>query len=248
MSVDDPLTSENGRSARRLVLIIGATFWLAVCVAGVYAWKTWRSSDRELPQGSYSADNERRPLPPKPPFRVYDLPEFSLTECRGRTITRSDLLGRPAVICFIFTRCTGQCKRIDDQMRRMQELTAATDARLVTITVDPAHDTADVLKRHAESLNADPKRWWFLTGKQDAVYRLIQQGFQLSVQQNTGDNRKKGDEVSHSDAVLYVDTAGRIVGKYGGSIPDEMAKLRRRIQNDFRARQTSAVKGKQRGR
>ncbi len=90
-------------------------------------------------------------------------------------------------------------------------------------------------------------RWWFLTGTQDAVYRLIRQGFQLSVQQKTGADRKQGDEVSHSDAVLYVSKTGQIVGKYSGSLPTDMAKLRRRIRRDFRDAGTPAGEGARSG-
>lgn len=235
-------------SPRRVWIAIGVLFWSAIAVAGVFAWNSWRSTHRAAVDGAAAPNVDGPALPPPPPFREYDLPQFSLTECRGRTITRADLLGRPAVICFVFTRCTGQCKRVDDQMRKMQQLIAETDTRLVTITVDPAHDTAAVLKRHAEALDADPNRWWFLTGDQESVYRLIMRGFQLSVAQNTGDQRKPGDEVSHSDAVLYVDKTGRIVGKYSGSIPEEMARLQRRIRSDFRAERATDDKGAQRGR
>lgn len=231
-------------AAGKLIYIAGAVFWLAACAAGAFAWQAWRASERDPSPASNSTN---RSLPAPPPFREYDLPEFTLTECRGRTINRAKLLGRPAVICFVFTRCTGQCKRVDDQMRRMQELTASTKTRLITITVDPEHDTSEVLRRHAESLAADPRRWWFLTGEKKEIYRLIHDGFQLAVAQNTGKERTPGNEVAHSDAVLYVNASGRIVGKYSGSIASEMAELRRRIQKDDRNAAKPAGEGANRG-
>ena len=35
--------------------------------------------------------------------------DFSLTECHGQTVTKADLLGKPWLACFIFTRCAGPC-------------------------------------------------------------------------------------------------------------------------------------------
>jgi protein SCO1/2 len=87
-----------------------------------------------------------------------------------------------------------------------------------------------VLKRYAAELQADPERWLFLTGKQDDVYRLIKNGFHLPVAQRTGDDRKPGDEVAHSQSVLLVDARGYVVGKFDGTSEVEMAKLERAIR------------------
>ena len=43
--------------------------------------------------------------------------DFSLTECHGQTVTKADLLGKPWVACFIFTRCAGPCPRVSEQMQ-----------------------------------------------------------------------------------------------------------------------------------
>jgi cytochrome oxidase Cu insertion factor (SCO1/SenC/PrrC family) len=53
--------------------------------------------------------------------------------------------------------------------------------RLVSITVDPAHDTPAVLSAYASRLQAHPGRWLFLTGDKKHIYRLAQQGFHLGV-------------------------------------------------------------------
>jgi cytochrome oxidase Cu insertion factor (SCO1/SenC/PrrC family) len=54
------------------------------------------------------------------------------------------------------------------------------DVRLVSISVDPEHDTPDVLRDYAQRFGAAPERWLFLTGDKAAIYRLAQEGFHLS--------------------------------------------------------------------
>jgi cytochrome oxidase Cu insertion factor (SCO1/SenC/PrrC family) len=61
-----------------------------------------------------------------------------------------------------------------------REFADARDLRFVSITVDPRHDTLEVLARYAERYRADD-RWWFLVGDQHAIYCLAKDGFRLGV-------------------------------------------------------------------
>ena len=68
-------------------------------------------------------------------------------------------------------------------MAHLQALFAAEDdLRLVSISVDPEHDTPEVLARYAHGFNAHPQRWLFLTGEKAAVHRLVREGFSLGLQ------------------------------------------------------------------
>ena len=67
-------------------------------------------------------------------------------------------------------------------MARLQDAFAAEpDVRLVSITVDPAYDTPEVLTRYAQSFAAQPQRWLFLTGDKATIYRLVREGFRLGL-------------------------------------------------------------------
>jgi protein SCO1/2 len=109
------------------------------------------------------------------------VPPFSLIERSGRRVGRDDLLGHAAVIDFIYTECTETCPTQSLQFAQIQrELATARDLRLVSITVDPRHDTPEVLARYATRYGADD-RWWFLTGDQREIYCLARDGFHLGV-------------------------------------------------------------------
>lgn len=110
------------------------------------------------------------------------VPDFALTERSGRPVTRADLLDTVWLANFIYTQCRETCPLQSAEVARLQgEFAAERDLRLVSITVDPRHDTPAVLARYAEQYGADPARWWFLTGTQHAIYRLAAEGFRLGV-------------------------------------------------------------------
>jgi cytochrome oxidase Cu insertion factor (SCO1/SenC/PrrC family) len=110
------------------------------------------------------------------------VPDFALRERSGRLVTRDTLQGKVWIVDFIFTRCVEECPLVSTRMARLQEaLAAETDLRLVSITVDPEHDTPEVLSRYAESFGAHAERWLFLTGDKAAIYRLARDGFRLGV-------------------------------------------------------------------
>ena len=114
------------------------------------------------------------------------VPDFSLVERSGRTITRADFLGRVSIVDFFYTRCPDACPLQSAHLARLQRTFAgAPDVLLVSISVDPDYDTPDVLRRYAASFGADPTRWLFLTGSRGAVYHLAVDGFHLAVATST---------------------------------------------------------------
>jgi protein SCO1/2/putative membrane protein len=154
---------------------------------------------------------------------IGEVSDFTLIERSGREVSKSELDGKVWVACFVFTRCGSACPQVTETMHRIQERVRAVgypDVNLVSITVDPEHDTPEVLQAYAAGHDADPTRWLFLTGKQDDVYRLILEGFHISVAQNQGKDRFPGNEVSHSSRLVLVDRQGRIRGLYDGRKED----------------------------
>jgi cytochrome oxidase Cu insertion factor (SCO1/SenC/PrrC family) len=114
--------------------------------------------------------------------RLWEVPDFALIERSGQTVTRADLLGKVWIAGFIFTRCAEECPLVSNHMAQLQDVFAAEpDARLVSITVDPAYDTPEVLTRYAQSFAAQPQRWLFLTGDKATIYRLVREGFRLGL-------------------------------------------------------------------
>jgi protein SCO1 len=115
------------------------------------------------------------------PLEVYGaVPDFTLLERSGRTVTRSDFLDKVSVVDFFYTRCTDTCPLQSAHLARLQaEFRGVRDVQFVSISVDPEHDTRDVLASYAARFHADPGRWLFLTGNRQAIFRLAVDGFHL---------------------------------------------------------------------
>lgn len=155
------------------------------------------------------------------------LPEFSLTERGGRTITRADLKGRVSVVDFIFTSCSVQCPRVTAQMASLQSfaLPRWKEVRLISLTVDPDRDSPAVLADYAKGFSADPERWWFLTGPRKDLDPLIRNGFRVAAASPVPVDSSP-DAILHSISLVLVDPLARIRGYYQSTDPEEMARLR----------------------
>lgn len=165
-----------------------------------------------------------------PPLRVIaTIPEFSLTESRDRTIGKSDLLGHVWVANFVFVDCSGPCPTLSLRMRSIQEDLRSkdpkADTKLVTFTLDPEHDTPQVLRKYAEKHHAEASRWWFLTGAdQDAMHKLVQEGFLQNVK------KAKGDEpIIHSTYFVLIDRKAQVRAVYDGLDPKSKELILRDI-------------------
>ena len=112
-------------------LLIAAAVGLAVLLAA--AATAWRARLAATPSGA-------------PTLEQLDdygrVPRFTLTERSGRRITLDDLRGLVWVADFIYTECTESCPTQSLQFAQLQrEFAEAADLRLISITVDPQHDT-----------------------------------------------------------------------------------------------------------
>ena len=95
-----------------------------------------------------------------------EMPAFSLVDQTGRTVTQNDLKGKTWIADFIYTSCPDQCPMISRHMEVLQGLLPKESRiQLVSISVDPKHDTPAVLARYAKRYHADPAHWRFLTGR-----------------------------------------------------------------------------------
>ena len=150
---------------------------------------------------------------------------FELVERSGRQISEADFADRVCIVSFIFTRCQLSCPRITSVMKSLQARLEGSDVLLVSLSVDPEHDTPRVLAEYARRFEAEPERWWFLTGSRPLIYNLIQRRFKLSVMENPAPEADgKAEAIAHSDRLALVDR-GRVVGLFDSNEPAALGSL-----------------------
>jgi protein SCO1 len=191
--------TSDSRAGRRAALIAGG----ALVTAGLVAWLLLRP----------------HPLPV-----LGTVPPFTLTERSGRAVRAEDLSGHVWVADFVFTRCPDFCPALTARMAGLAKTLAPArrPVRLVSFTVDPAHDTPEVLRAYATRAGAGDG-WLFLTGPRDAVSALLRDGFKVA----WADDGPPTSPITHSDRFVLVDRALRIRGYYHGTEPADVARLAR---------------------
>jgi protein SCO1/2 len=136
-------------------------------------------------------------------------PDFSLTTQAGRTLRLSDFRGKVLLVSFIFTTCNGTCPATTHRMSQVhQELLKrglGSDGRIrfLSITLDPARDTPEVLSRYMQLYDLDATNWSFLTGPAEQVARTIQAWGMWARPASNG-------QLDHPSRVFLVDYRGRI--------------------------------------
>ncbi len=177
---------------------------LVIATVFFFVWRTQINHLANRPLGSYGA-----------------VPPFQLVNQNGQPFGTAELFGKIWIADFIFTACPGPCPMISSRMSELQKPLSETDVHLVSFTVDPEKDTPEVLGGYAEKLNAQPKRWDFLTGPKSKIYNLSGDGFKLGLSDGAGE---AGIPV-HSTRMILVDRHGEIRGYYDATAADGVTKL-----------------------
>lgn len=149
----------------------------------------------------------------EPPPVIAELPAFALVDQSGHAIGPDDLRGKPLVANFIFTRCVSVCPMLTSQMKNLQKRLGedVAEVRMVSISVDPEHDTPEVLARYA-SEQGTTEGFTYLTGDLEGVKRAVEKGFRVRM----GERVPLGDafDILHATHFVLVDAELRIRGYY----------------------------------
>ena len=195
-----PKRTTDAASRRRRALLAGT-----VVVAALGGWFVLRGRPGPLPI-------------------LGTVPDFSLAERGGSAVRAADLAGHVWIADFIFTRCPDFCPALTARMAGLQKVVPAggDPVRLVSFSVDPAHDTPEVLREYASRAGADAG-WLFLTGPRDALATLLRDGFKVAY----AADGPPTSPITHSDRFVLVDRELRIRGYYHGTDPADIARLAR---------------------
>jgi protein SCO1/2 len=153
------------------------------------------------------------------------VPEFSLTERSGKTVESEQLRGTIWIADFIYTDCQDTCPIQSAEMARLQDELSAQKVKLLSFSVNPDKDTPSVLSQYADRFRASSDRWLFLTGGQEEIKNLVQNGFRLSVATASSDP----GVILHSPRLVLIDRQAQIRGYYDSRDNEALQRLRRDV-------------------
>jgi protein SCO1/2 len=125
----------------------------------------------------------------------YRVPDVALLRSDGASVHfRGELDdGRPVILNFVFTTCTAVCPLMSHSFAQLDKELGG-EVHLISISIDPEHDTPARLSSYAAQLHAGP-HWSFYTGTLEASIAL-QRAFGVY----------RGDKMSH-DPLTFVRAA-----------------------------------------
>ena len=108
------------------------------------------------------------------------VPAFSFKDQNGKIITNKDYEGKVYLVEFFFTTCPTICPRMSKNLVKIQNsFKEFENFGVASFTINPEHDTSEVLKKYAEDYGITNPNWHLMTGDVDAIYDLANKGFNL---------------------------------------------------------------------
>ena len=162
----------------------------------------------------------------------YQIPNYQFTTQDNELLSSEDLKGKIYVANFFFSTCPSICPAMNYNVKQVQDrFLGYEDINFVSFTVDPEHDTVEVLKAYEKEVGAVNGRWFFLTGEKADIYKTAKDFFLNAMEDATADGG-----FLHSEHLVIVDWEGRIRSRrddlgnlkavYNGLSPDEINKLK----------------------
>lgn len=160
-----------------------------------------------------------------PDTTYHQLPQFSLIDQNGNTVTKNSFEKKIFVAGFFYTGCPNICSQINENMRKLAvTYRKNTMVQFVSITVDPQKDSPEVLKKYTTRFDIPADKWLFLTGDTASVYNLTRNGFLVNAA------KLDNGEFAFSDKLVLIDAEKRIRGYYAGTSAPDINRLNDEIK------------------
>ena len=144
-------------------------------------------------------------------IKISPAPKFELINQDNQKVTNETYKGKVYVLEFFFTTCPTICPKMNESMLLIEKkFFGNPNFGIVSITIDPEHDTAAVLKAHSKLLGVTSSNWNFLTGDKAYIFDLANKGFNLYA----GENKKVAGGFEHSGLFALIDKDGNIRCRY----------------------------------
>ena len=186
---------------------IGISF--IILIFGIYAIPKIidRYQNNEIVKGDRLDNVSNSDVNNKSLIKIGPAPKFELVNQDNKKVTNKTYEDKVYVLEFFFTTCPSICPRMNLSMLQIEKTFFGNpNFGIVSITIDPDHDTAKVLKKHRELLGVKSSNWNFLTGDKSYIFNLSNKGFNLYA----GENNKTKGGFEHSGLFALIDKNGDI--------------------------------------
>ena len=223
---------------------IGISF--VILIFGIYVVRNLDdriSNETIIDSNRLNKKNDVKELTSNNLFVYNKVPSFEFTNQDGNVINNETYKGKVYVVEFFFTTCPTICPIMNQKMLRIQkEFAENSKVGIASISITPAIDRQEILKKYAISNGITHKNWHLLSGKsEETVFNLSNNGFKLYA---GVDNKVEHGGFEHSGLFALVDKTGTIRSRKDnqgnpilyyraiedGSFPDQINELKEDIK------------------
>lgn len=186
------------------------------------------NSDRKLPfYGNKEAKEIKHPDGSTTVDTVYQtVPNFKFLNQDSIEVTNNIVKDKIYIADFFFTSCSTICPIMHRNMKTIYDKYKENpDVMFLSHTIDFKYDKPSVLKKYAQKLGVDTKKWQFVYGTKDSIYHLAEHDYLVAVQQ---DSTAK-DGFVHQGWLVLVDKDKHIRGAYDGTKTEQVEQLQKDI-------------------
>jgi protein SCO1/2 len=154
---------------------------------------------------------------------------FKFTRQDSVEVTQKHIAGKVYVAEYFFTTCKGICPKMNKNMKAIyDQFKTDSSFMILSHTVNPETDSLPILRHYADSLGAQVKNWWFVTGSKADLYKSARESYLLDDPKNSSKNID--EQFLHTQFFALVDRQGRVRGIYDGIKKEEVTELIEDIQ------------------
>ena len=142
------------------------------------------------------------------------IPAFSFQNQNGETVTEKSFDGKIYVADFFFTTCPTICPPMKKNLLKLYKIYKDNpEVAILSHTIDPGHDSVEVLRQYAKDMGVTGTMWQFVTGDREKIYEIGQKNYLVSARE---DSSEAGGYI-HSGHFILIDKNKHIRGMYDGT-------------------------------
>jgi protein SCO1/2 len=157
----------------------------------------------------------------------HQIPAFQFTNQYGKITDEHSVKGKIYVAEFFFTTCQSICPIMNSNLDRVYgKFKNNNNFLILSHTVDPDHDSTEVLKAYSDMHEVKDEKWLFLTGPKEKLYEIARKGYLLDASEGNGGE----EDFVHTQIFALVDQNRHIRGFYDGTDSLDVDRMIREVE------------------
>jgi len=155
------------------------------------------------------------------------IPAFGFLNQDSVLITQDTFKNKIYIADFFFTSCSTICPIMHRNLKTVFDLYQNNpEVMFLSHTIDFKYDKPSVLKKYAQKLGVDGKKWQFVYGSKDSIYHIAEHNYLVAVGQDDAEK----DGYIHQGWLVLIDKDKKMRGAYDGTKTEQVEQLKKDVE------------------